>query len=261
MSNPFALANLAMPALDGIIRALSDRGNRTEAERVAKAAAAMRLILSFLPRDVIEMMLSGQTVLFNELLADGARDTLREVVDTMKLRNRASVVSMGRLVQGHLDRLERRGNQPFQTEIAAAEEDDCPVPTDAPADAEVPMPPLPVAVSSPMGAEAEPQSAVLMPMATAPEAVGTGGGMPTGEPVAETSWLDEPYEQWRIETVADLAAKARMAAKPETRMDAGVEPGDVVVWPGMRSDTTHPALPRESAGYPPIRAPVDAAAD
>jgi hypothetical protein len=120
LSNPFPLAKLITPALDGIVRAVSGRGNQTEG--LAKADAAMNLILAFQPRDVIEMTLAGQTVLFNELLADGAHDALRGTVDGAKQRSHAILVSMGRLVQGHLDRLERRGNQPYRTAAAAPRE-------------------------------------------------------------------------------------------------------------------------------------------
>jgi hypothetical protein len=241
LSNPLALADLVTPALGGIIHALSDRRGQTETDRRAKAEAATSLILSFLPRDAIEMMLAGQTVLFNELLADGARDALREEVDTMKPRSRASVVNMGRLVQGHLDRLERRGNQPYQTETVAREVGEQP--------AAVTVPPLPVSlsVSPATGLASEPAE-------KATEEVDAGGGMPIGEPVVETSWLDEPYEQWRIESAADLVAE--VARRSDTRVEAG----DVEVRPGMRSDMTYPALPREPTEYRPMRALVDAVA-
>jgi len=44
-------------------------------------------------------MLTGQLVAFNELFADGTRDLLRGMVDTMKQRTQSSLVAMGRLTQ------------------------------------------------------------------------------------------------------------------------------------------------------------------
>jgi hypothetical protein len=194
-AHPFHLSNLVTPALDSIVRALSDRGDPSEAERLARGNQYLTLILSFLPKDATDLMLAGQTVVFNELLADGARDVLRGMMDTMKQRSQTTLVSMGRLTQGHIDRLAKRGNQPWRTEVATTEAE----PRKAPV-AEPPQPPPPEE--------------------------------PAAEP--ESSWLDEPFVQWLVETPADLSAKMP-------------EPPD-------------PALPRRPSGYPPALALVEAAA-
>ena len=111
------------PALDGIVHALSDRGGQTEAQREAKAGQFRTLILSFQPRDVVEAELAGQAVLFHEVLADSARDVLRGMDDTLKLRAISGLISMGRIVQGNIDRLAKRGNRPYRTEAASTEEE------------------------------------------------------------------------------------------------------------------------------------------
>jgi hypothetical protein len=210
MSHPFHLANLVVPALDGIVRALSWREGQTEAGRLVKADTAVMTTLAFQPRDVVELTLSGQIMLFNELLADGARDVLRGTVDTEKQRCRSSLVSMGRLVLRHVDRLERRGNQPYRTGAA---------------------------VSRP--AEVTTDAAEAMPVTTeARGSVDLGGGRPGGQLVVETSWLDDPYEQWviaRIVPPTDASAAAR-GSRALTMVPRDVEP----------------ALPRRLAGYSPV---------
>jgi hypothetical protein len=67
----------------------------------------MTLIQSFLPHGVIQMMLAGQAVLFNALTADGARDILAGMTETMKPRARSGVVAMGRIVTKNLEMLSR----------------------------------------------------------------------------------------------------------------------------------------------------------
>ncbi len=206
-AHPFHLTKLVTPALDGIVRAISDRGNQTEPQRLAKANDALILILSFLPCDAIDTMLAGQTVLFNEVLADSARDVLRGMADTMKPRALSGIISLGRLIHGHLDRLKARGVQPYRTEVASPQPEKREAPAAMPPNPKPPQPPRPAAPAQPT------------PPRTAPIPAATGTKPPT--PVeakrdattaqtspAETSWLDSPYEQWVIETPADLAARA-----------------------------------------------------
>jgi hypothetical protein len=200
--------------------------------------------MSFLPRDAVELTLCGQTVLFNELLADGARDLLRGP-EASKSRGRSSVINMGRLLQGHLDRLEKRGVEPHRTEFDAAREEVRPVaakPVPAPAPAEVEIAaavePTPV-IATPVPPSEPPAEAE-----TAPPAAIAAADEQT--PVAETSWLDAPFEQWVIETPAGLAAKAEV----ETN---GAVPAAVV------PDTAKPVLPRQPEGYLETRMLLDTA--
>ncbi len=258
------MRSLIEPALGGIVRALSDRCQQTDAERIGRAEAALGLILSFRPRDVIEMTLSGQTVLFNELIADGARDALREVVDTARLRGRAGVVAMGRLVQGHLDRLERRGNQPYQVETVAPRQDARPVAAAPTAAAESPrqLPdPVPPAQREPeMAADVAATPDAVARIEAAPPVPGqmTGPDAPDTEE-GETSWLDAPYEQWRIDTPADPPTPAHVGS-PATARSA--RPASDLADRGVaRSGVAEPAFAREPAGYQPVRTLVDAAAD
>jgi hypothetical protein len=234
------------PALDGIVHALSDRGGQTEAQRDAKAGQFRTLILSFQPRDVVEAELAGQTVLFHEVLADSARDVLRGMDDTLKLRAISGLISMGRIVLGNIDRLTKLGNRPYRTETASVEEEIRQRPAAEPPEAEPARGVRPIAAASPKTA---PQPASAAPDPT-PET------MPA---VEETSWLDEPFEQWLIETPADLAKKAGLIS--EDAMAPPVKEPDRRNRPGTQApEPLEPALPLLPEGYAPVEMPMDAEA-
>jgi hypothetical protein len=164
---------------------LSERPGQTEAQRQARGADTLEFILSFRPRDAIELTLCGQTVLFNELLADSARDVTRGLADTEKLKRLSTIVNMARIVQGNLDRLEQRGHVPARAAIA-----------------------------SPVSEAAVPETR-------------------TGHFVQETSWLDAPFEQWVVETSAELTRRL----------------GGTAVRPALASPEREPAIPRQPSGY------------
>ena len=212
--HPHHVSQLLEPALTEIVHAISDRGGLTTAEYDAKAEDTWTLIESFQPRDAIDLMLTGQLVAFNAVFADATRDVLRGMEDSIKQRTQSGLIAMVRLTQGHVDRLAKRGNQPYQTEVAAPRP--AQRPTVAPIAAEPPQP-VAVAAEPPAVPETTPRQADAAtpaapePMrhqtdsATAPE---PSQAVP---PAEEQSWLDEPYQQWLIETPADIAARAEAA--------------------------------------------------
>jgi len=164
-----------------MVASLADRGGTDVAEYNHRCTELWTLIEAFNPRDAIDVLLTGQIVAFNEVLADGAQDLLRGMSDTLKQRCRSSLVAMGRLAQGNIDRLEKRGLAPYRTEdekpaAGQAREEpahSAPAPADEPPDRET--------------AATQPAEAV-----------------PT-----EASWLDEPYQEWLLETPADIAFRQR----------------------------------------------------
>jgi hypothetical protein len=62
--------------------------------------------------------------------------------------------------------------------------------------------------------------------------------MRTQQNEPETSWLDSPFEQWIVETPADLAAKASAAKSERPSVDR--------------------SLPRVRSGYSQVRTLADA---
>ena len=276
--NPHHISKLLQPALDGIVTALADRPGQTDAEYEAKANDAWTLILSFQPRDAIDLMLTGQVIAFNALFADGARDVLRGMVDTMKQRAQSSLVAMGRLTQGHVDRLEKRGIQPHRTEAAQQpEKRDTPAarapsaeppqrpraaaspeaaPRQAVSDARPPAAPdahppaaYPLAASDthpPAASDTHPPAASDAHPSAAPEPTS-----PAAAPlVSETSWLDEPYQEWLLETPADLAALGEPvppAASAAPAKAADRNDDMAAVWSPEPPNSALPYRPRRNA--------------
>ena len=121
MDCSFDIDTIAGSGLGGIVHALSDRPGYSDEQRETRATDTLNLIMSFLPRDAIDLTLCGQTVLFNEMLANSARDVMRGLVDTTKQKSLSGLVSMARVVQGNLDRLEKRGLVPARADLVAKE--------------------------------------------------------------------------------------------------------------------------------------------
>ncbi len=247
---PLPSPTLISACLDDMVQALSDRGEPSEARRADNARAAMTVILSFLPGDVLQMMLAGQAAMFNALIADAGRDVLRGMADTLKLRAQANVTGMGRVLSKHLDTLIRlQGRLPSvraKGKAAAAAKD-----TDVETGVEMgsgfghDAPPDPVD-SAAAGSVSMPVDKASMDKASVDKAPsvpvnGAAAGarpVPAGEalPMAvnaaravempdipdpstwrrpETeSWLDDPYKEWVLDTPAALAARA---AVPEVK--------------------------------------------
>ena len=91
--SPAAYASLVQTILMPAVSALTGQGG------AAKAESVLNTILSMSPRDAPEMMFAGQMMLFNELTADGAKDVLTGMVDTLKLRAQSNIVAMNRALQ------------------------------------------------------------------------------------------------------------------------------------------------------------------
>jgi hypothetical protein len=250
LDNSFHLDDIIDPATDGIVRALSDRPGQTETQRRTRRDDAETFVLSFRPRDAIELMLCGQSVLFNELLADGAKDVLRGMVDTMKLKSIGGLVNMARVVQGHVDRLDKRGIAPAREVVVVAEEEkpEVAVAEPCPADEARPAtPPMAAAVED----ETVARAAALASLLTGQAATET----------AETSWLDGPFEQWLVETPADIAARSGdgLAVAVQSIAEAADRAGrNGAARADVAPRADEPALPRKPSGYSPVAVPAEA---
>jgi hypothetical protein len=216
-NGPLPAPILISACCDDIISALADRPGASEAARLAIARGSMSLILSFLPQDVLQMMLAGQAVLFNRLAADGARDVLRGMKDTLKLRAQTNVTNMGRLTAKHLDTLIRLQDRHAAPEVTATVEVELASPSaqganEAPETQ--PLPAAPIHSETPAAARprqkpapqeapahAEPPALATPPRALLATAEDRDQNVWTrdGEPF---SWLDEPH----VEHVTEAAA-------------------------------------------------------
>jgi hypothetical protein len=245
LDNSFHLDDIIDPATDGIVRALADRAGQTEAQRQTRRDDAETFILSFRPRDAIELMLCGQSVLFNELLADGAKDVLCGMVDTMKLKSIGGLVNMARVVQGHVDRLDKRGIALAREPVVAAEEE------------------KPAAVAEPCPVDEAPPMAAAVEDETVARAAALASLL-TGQAAteaAETSWLDGPFEQWLVETPAEIAARSGdgLAVAVQSIAEAADRAGrNGAARADVAPRADEPALPRKPSGYSPVAVPAEA---
>jgi hypothetical protein len=95
-------SHLAKALLDGLISGIADRGNRGPADKAARARDLWAVIAACEPQDAIQTMLIGQALMFNELIADGGRDVLAGMMDTLKLRAQSNVTGMSRALHQHV---------------------------------------------------------------------------------------------------------------------------------------------------------------
>jgi hypothetical protein len=259
----FHVANLVAPAVDSAVRAVSDRGNQTEAQRAAKAHDAETLIMSFLPRDGIELILAGQVVMFNELLADGARDVLRGMIDTQKQRSLSTLVALGRVALGHVDRLDKRGIQPHRTELPAPQAG-LTAPQAEPRATPATEAPAPEPAKNPLAAARVPAVKPVSPPATTnppPPTAPTPRTVTTEPETPETSWLDAPYQEWRVETQAgDAQLAATLAPREEPAQARAAAKGNDPFSARPAMLLMEAALPHQPAGYSPARALAGATA-
>jgi len=95
-------SHLARTVLGGLISAMSDRGNRSPEDKAARARDLWAVVASCEPQDAIQTMLIGQALMFNELIADGGKDVLAGMMDTLKLRAQSNVTGMSRALHQHV---------------------------------------------------------------------------------------------------------------------------------------------------------------
>jgi hypothetical protein len=214
-ASPLDIAVLLPSAMHDIITALADRPGMSDAEYLPRAKDAEHLIRSFQPRDVIDMMITGQFLAINMLFASGARDVMQGMVDSTKQRSQASLVNMARLSLSQIVLLEKRGLRPYRAEAADQQDQ---------------------RAASPARAAKPPKPA---PEAQAP---------PPPAPAEEESWLDAPYQEWIIETPADLAAAADSVPPAEPAPSPE---------PAPSAEPMPPAEPAPPAEPPVTEAPSD----
>jgi hypothetical protein len=104
--------SLVADLLRGIVEAVADRPGETEARRFDRQQTAAFSVMGFRPRDAVEIMVSGQCVMFNHVLADGTRDLLRAEMEAIRLRIRPQLTAMGNTFLKHLAQLTRLQTRP-----------------------------------------------------------------------------------------------------------------------------------------------------
>lgn len=95
-------------------KAVCERKGETKQQQFTRSQVVVDMILGLRPRDVLEAMLAGHSVMFHEVLVDSVHDTLRGELDTMRRGTRSNLVAMNKAFTANLDRLERCQSRPSQ---------------------------------------------------------------------------------------------------------------------------------------------------
>jgi hypothetical protein len=110
----FGFKELFTHVIGDMAKALCERFGESKQQQFVRVQAATHMILGLKPRDVIEAMLAGQTVMFHALMTDSIHDTLQGQVDVMRRPTRANIVAINKAFHMNLDKLEHYHARPSQ---------------------------------------------------------------------------------------------------------------------------------------------------
>src|SRR3954466_1227421 len=111
---PLSFKALFSHIIADMARALCERPNESKEQRFVRVQAATQMILGLLPRDVIEAMLAGHTVMFHDLMTNSIHDTLQGQIDTMRRATRVNIVALNRAFHMNLEKLAHYQLRPSQ---------------------------------------------------------------------------------------------------------------------------------------------------
>jgi hypothetical protein len=109
----FGFSELFTHIVGEIAKAVSERSGETQQQQFARCQAAVRMILGFQPRDVIEAMLAGHCVMLHETMLSSTHDTLLGEADTTRRSTRGLFVAMNKEFNNNLVHLERYQARPI----------------------------------------------------------------------------------------------------------------------------------------------------
>jgi hypothetical protein len=156
----------------GVIDTVGERPGESGARRMVRQRTVALTMMSFLPRDTLETLLAGQCVIFDNLMHDGARVSLRGPPENMRLRACAQIHVSAKMFLAHLNKFQELQDRQadklaFQPEARAAAAEPAPESAPPPTPAPTPIP------SGPRG-DAPPVHATQAPNRTAPVAAQAG---------------------------------------------------------------------------------------
>jgi hypothetical protein len=96
----------------GVLETVAERPGESDAKQSIRRQTAVYAVMSFMPRDPAEAMLAGQCVIFDHLLRDGARESLRGQPEQIRLRATPQIHASGKMFLAHLTAFkDMRGRQ------------------------------------------------------------------------------------------------------------------------------------------------------
>src|ERR1035438_3543028 len=105
---------VAQDMVQGLVDALCDRPSETPARREALRRGVVYSMMSFQPRDPMEIMLAGMTITNFHLMLDSAHDALRGQLPELKGKTKSGVVALNRSVVGLLKEMRAAQARPFE---------------------------------------------------------------------------------------------------------------------------------------------------
>jgi len=109
-------------ALDSVLQALVADPRLSQAQREARARGTVGIVDSIQPENGLELMLAGQAILFNEMVADAARDTQVLEVGEPKMKARAAAVNLAKVFGKNVDQLIRLKGRPARPTATVPED-------------------------------------------------------------------------------------------------------------------------------------------
>jgi hypothetical protein len=110
--SPFSFEACCAPMVGDMAKVLSERNGETPGQQLARAQSAIRMIMGFLPRDVIETMLASHCVMFHELMVDCLHDGFRTEERTARRAELNGLIPLNKAFCGTLDHLKRSQKRP-----------------------------------------------------------------------------------------------------------------------------------------------------
>ena len=98
----FTLQDAVDEICNGVIEAVAERPGEPEAVRLIRRQTVGHTVRSFQPRDPLEAMLAGHCVIFDQLVRDTMRDSIRGQTAATAFRTRNQIHGSGRMFLAHL---------------------------------------------------------------------------------------------------------------------------------------------------------------
>jgi hypothetical protein len=258
LSTPHTATSPGAILIDGISAAVANRPGLTPERRQTRVNELWAVIDAFRPADPLQIMLVGQAVMFNELLADGARDALSGITDGLKLRAQSNLNGLNRSLHQNLnlflrlrDTAEAAANEaargpaePRQPRAAVPKAAAFAVPAVAPAQ---PATTAEGEAATTPGAEAQVVPAVAAAEAATmpPAEARTMPAVAGAEPGAELA-TTPPAEARTMPTVAGAEPQAEPAAAREAVAEAAATPATTGL-PAAGQEPAHASPPKAAA--------------
>ncbi len=237
----FSFEQLATHLLQGFVEALPCQERETEAHAMTRTRTAIFSIMAFLPRDALEMMLSGQIVMHNALIQDSIRDILRGQTEALKARTKSTAAALSRLMLAHLGALHRAQTRPAEGAMETRQQMATGVAAQMP-ESRTGAAPAPASAASPAVKPSAPPSSPL----TAPTFPLTPLSRPASMPPASASRGAGPS------AAAASAAASSAIAPPASAPPASAPPASAPPPAAMHPSVLPPLVPPFSA-HPPAR--------